>query len=576
MNERHQQALIEWAQGYNGYDRIAGSPDHLAAVLQPLREEFRRTGNIADWAGVDLLRSWAFWCAQVHRHRGGNLPLTEEFPELEVILDALRRHPAATDSDRPSDATFQWPHDDVLHAWWVRPHRLLAGEYPGANTSEKARAKVRLLVEAGVDAIVDLTTKRDRLTSYHKHLQTAAGQAGRTVHRYTHPLPESNVVDHAGYDRILARIHAELDAGRTVYVHCTDGRGRTSTVVGCLLAESGLSYDSVIARIAELRGDTRKDQLPWPETVSQQELLRERCARTATAESADHDEAVDTATVTSPSDNRHRPEQRPRPFANLFDRFAPMIRNMTEAELAAEITQPQRLLLHAFDVGTRHIEIAYFPACVANVEAQIAIVGLTPGRQQWRNALVEVRRCLRAGLSEAEALASAAAYAAFSGPMRANLVAMLDSVGVNSLLGLQSTASLWEDRFHLAYFTSALRDPVFVNGQNYSGTPSMFSTPKLRDQLIAGFAARAATLPHAIFVPLGPTVGRVLEFAAGESKVDHRRVLAGVPHPSGANAERIAFFLGRKSRESLSPRVDPDRLIKARAALKAQVAELQR
>ena len=37
------------------------------------------------------------------------------------------------------------------------------------------------------------------------------------------------------------------------------------------------------------------------------------------------------------------------------------------------------------------------------------------------------------------------------------------------------------------------------------------------------------------------------------------RVLSGLPHPSGANAERIAFFLGRKKREDVSSKVDADR-----------------
>lgn len=43
--------------------------------------------------------------------------------------------------------------------------------------------------------------------------------------------------------------------------------------------------------------------------------------------------------------------------------------------------------------------------------------------------------------------------------------------------------------------------------------------------------------------------------------VDPARVLAGLPHPSGANAERIAFFLGRKPRERLSGKVDADTIL---------------
>lgn len=46
-----------------------------------------------------------------------------------------------------SDA--RWPHDAILHAWWVEPGRLLAGEYPGARTPEKTQQKVQLIVDAG-------------------------------------------------------------------------------------------------------------------------------------------------------------------------------------------------------------------------------------------------------------------------------------------------------------------------------------------------------------------------------------------------------------------------------------------
>ena len=99
----------------------------------------------------------------------------------------------------------QWPHDAILHAWWVEPGRLLAGEYPGARTPEKATEKVRLLVEAGVDSIVDLTTQQDGLAPYEDVLRLAAEKAGRQVNHFTHPIPDMSVIDHDGYDRILAR-----------------------------------------------------------------------------------------------------------------------------------------------------------------------------------------------------------------------------------------------------------------------------------------------------------------------------------------------------------------------------------
>ncbi|OBB19765.1 serine/threonine protein phosphatase [Mycolicibacterium setense] len=191
----------------------------------------------------------------------------------------MRHHPGATDAERPPLQTTTWPHDDVLHAWWVQPNRLLAGEYPGATTPENAQAKIRVLLDAGIDTVIDLTTEGDRLTPYRELLRAAAENSGRTALYFAHPIPDYGVIDDAGYDAILARIHSELDAGRNLYVHCWGGKGRTSTVIGCLLAESGLSYDDVIARIAELRAGTRKAADACPESAAQHDLLRARCAR---------------------------------------------------------------------------------------------------------------------------------------------------------------------------------------------------------------------------------------------------------------------------------------------------------
>jgi protein-tyrosine phosphatase len=173
-----------------------------------------------------------------------------------------------------------WPHDGVLHAWWVQPRRLLAGEYPASRSPETTAAKIRLLVEAGVESIVDLTTPQDHLDSYQHALNLAAEKARRSIRHFAHPIPDMGVIDQDGYDQILARIQGEIESGRTVYVHCWGGKGRTCTVVGCLLIDGGLDYDGAIKRIAELRAGTRKASEPCPESSTQHRVLRERAART--------------------------------------------------------------------------------------------------------------------------------------------------------------------------------------------------------------------------------------------------------------------------------------------------------
>ena len=172
-----------------------------------------------------------------------------------------------------------WAHDAQLHAWWVEPGRLLAGEYPGAHTTEEAAQKLQLLVDAGIDSIVDLTSPQDPLEPYQESLRAVSGKAGRTVRHFAHPIPDMDVIDQAGYDQILSCIRSEIDSGRVVYLHCWGGKGRTGTVVACWLIDGGLDYDGAIARIAELREGTRKAHEACPETPSQHQLLRERAAQ---------------------------------------------------------------------------------------------------------------------------------------------------------------------------------------------------------------------------------------------------------------------------------------------------------
>lgn len=182
-------------------------------------------------------------------------------------------------SDEGMTESQNWPHDAVLHAWWVQPGRLLAGEYPGHLHQDKAAAKLRLLIDSGIGSIIDLTTKDDRLTPYRETLEAEAEKAGRTVHYFSYPVPDLGVLDDAGYDAILDRIKTEDNAGRVVYIHCWGGVGRTCTVIACMLCDEGMDYNSAMAHIAQLRSGTRKAHRPIPESSAQRNFLRARCAR---------------------------------------------------------------------------------------------------------------------------------------------------------------------------------------------------------------------------------------------------------------------------------------------------------
>jgi len=206
--------------------------------------------------------------------------------------------------------------------------------------------------------------------------------------------------------------------------------------------------------------------------------------------------------------------------------------------------------------------------------ARLAIVGITPGREQANNALRAFAEGLRKGQDTAAALRHAKLAGSFSGPMRANIVNMLDSIGLHARLGVTSCAALFDPAAELVHFTSALRYPVFVGGANYNGTPDMLRTLSLRSTVETFLAAEARLLPDALWLPLGPKPAAALEHLVAMGALRADRVLTGMPHPSGANAERISFFLGRKPREQLSRKTRPDLIEQARIGLLAQVARM--
>ncbi len=180
-----------------------------------------------------------------------------------------------------------WPQDQIIHAWWVIPGRLLAGEYPGSTDPVKAARKRQVLLDAGVGSYVDLTEADELagggqpLKPYHELLIAEAQDRGLSLpehHRFE--IPDTYIIDEAGYDSILEHIRQELERGEVVYVHCWGGKGRTGTVIGSwLIEQEGLDYAGTLRRLRELRSGTRKAHLRVPDTEAQHEVLRQRAGR---------------------------------------------------------------------------------------------------------------------------------------------------------------------------------------------------------------------------------------------------------------------------------------------------------
>jgi hypothetical protein len=185
------------------------------------------------------------------------------------------------------------------------------------------------------------------------------------------------------------------------------------------------------------------------------------------------------------------------------------------------------------------LDAYYVPFHHLNSKARIVIIGVTPCWTQMERAFSIAKRGLADGLSTEALFDYIDRTGRFNGPMRWNLVEMLDGIGLQNCLGIDSCAALFRNSSHLAHFTSAVSAPVFRLDQNYAGTaPKLLKVPKLRDFVLENLASELNALPNAVIIPLGDVPGEAIQFLHSNKLIALDRCLFGFPHPSGVNVHR--------------------------------------
>ena len=160
----------------------------------------------------------------------------------------------------------------INESYWVVPGKLLAGEYPRARFDRDAAAKLARFAEAGVTSFVDLTHDYE-LSAYDKWLDPET----QTHRRF--PIGDGDVPHSREFtEEILDAIDADLAVGKTVYVHCFGGIGRTGTIIGCWLArhpDVG-TPGTALERLRKLWSQCSKSAYTHsPETRAQAEYVRD-------------------------------------------------------------------------------------------------------------------------------------------------------------------------------------------------------------------------------------------------------------------------------------------------------------
>ena len=162
------------------------------------------------------------------------------------------------------------------NSYWVIRGRFAAGEYPGAKDPIEAARKLRTLLRAGIDHFIDLTEPGE-LVPYAKIVEKEARCFGPAVGYERRPIVDQCVPrSPEQMTRILDAIDAAMGDGKTVYLHCWGGVGRTGTVVGCWLVRHGRTGEAALRQIAEWWQTVEKvcRQPISPETSEQHEYVR--------------------------------------------------------------------------------------------------------------------------------------------------------------------------------------------------------------------------------------------------------------------------------------------------------------
>lgn len=168
--------------------------------------------------------------------------------------------------------------------YWVLPGKLLAGGFPGRGfaTVQAGKAAQKEAIErilgAGVDAFLDLTEEGEAIgaESYAPLLEGRRSVRGLPVEIRSAQLRDMSA-ESAKVQGALSELVSLLAAGKTVYVHCLGGLGRTGTVVGSYLVETGLApAEEASALVAALRASTDTPTLASPQTDAQRRLVASR------------------------------------------------------------------------------------------------------------------------------------------------------------------------------------------------------------------------------------------------------------------------------------------------------------
>lgn len=209
------------------------------------------------------------------------------------------------------------------------------------------------------------------------------------------------------------------------------------------------------------------------------------------------------------------------------------------------------ILIEKFELYNKNnMKIYYAPHNeIINDKAKIFIVGITPGWTQTSIAYKTAQKELLNNSKPEQIKKECKRNSRFAGSMRKNLIEMLDELGINKKLDIESCNELFEDKDYLLHTTSIIPYPVFINNKNYTGSnPKIMDNEVLYNYAKKYFYKEVEHLSNALIIPLGKAVEEILQQMIKENIIQEKQCLLGFPHPSGANGHRKCQFNENKNK----------------------------
>ncbi len=162
----------------------------------------------------------------------------------------------------------------ILDSYWVVTGRLRAGEYPSTTNIDKARRRLRWLLEEGTSLVIDLTEEGET-KPYARFLHEEADKLDKLVLYKRMELKDFSTPPIEKIIHILDVIDLGLNNGQNIYLHCLGGTGRTGMIVGCFLARHGVPGEDALKLINQWRKRTPNGGKQSPETDDQRRMILE-------------------------------------------------------------------------------------------------------------------------------------------------------------------------------------------------------------------------------------------------------------------------------------------------------------